>query len=137
MHLLLAILRHIHRELYLLGPGVVPIVLSKYRSACALIVAILCCAVALYDVSRRRWVQAGCWVAAAALLYAGFQADSKLWNPRASIALGSAAIAAAVLAVLLTFWEILENALAKARRERHQLRQVPGAPPRPSPRPPA
>jgi hypothetical protein len=141
MHLLLALLRHIHREIYVLGWSFVPIALNKYRSECAIAIGLLCAVVALYDVTRRRWAQATLWIASGALLYAGFHADAMLWSPRTSIVLGSAAIAAAVLAVLLNAREMLQKAIAQARRERHALRRVPGVPVQPrSPvqsRPPA
>lgn len=138
MHLLLALLRHIHREIYVLGPGLVPVVFSKYRTVCAVLIALLCAAVASWDSARRRWVQAALWIVSAGLLYAGFQSTSLLWSPRTTLTLGVAAIVTAVLAIVLTLRELLQDALARARRERHELRRIPGTVRRDGPRvPPA
>jgi hypothetical protein len=126
MHLLLAILRHIHREMYVLGWSFVPIALNKYRGDWAILIGALCAVIALYDAGRRRWVQAALWIASGSFLYAGFHADAMLWRPQVSVGLGITAIGAAVLAMLLTFREMLQDALARARRERHALRRVPG-----------
>lgn len=127
MHQLLALLRHIHREIVILGPGIIPTLYSKYRMQFAVLFAVLCALVALYDLAGRRWAQGVLWLATGGLLAAGFRAASMLWSPKTEIVFGSAAIATAVLAVLLTLREMLNYALASARRERHQLRQVPGA----------
>lgn len=128
MHRLLALLRHIHREIVLLGLGVIPVVYNKYATQCAILIGLLCAALALYDLAGRRWVQAVLWIVTSALLAGGFRAASMLWSPRIEIALGGAAIATALLAVLLTLREMLGYALERARYERHQLRRVPGAP---------
>ncbi len=132
MYRLLALLRLIHRELYLLGPGIVFAVLSKYRVQCSWLIVLLCAATAVFDLIRWRWLGGLLWTAAAAVLFAGFESDARLWGTSTTIALGWTAIVLAVGAMLNAFAQELRVSLALARRERHALRRVqPGAPSRP------
>ncbi len=124
MHTILAVLRHIHRELYLFGPAIVPAVLGKYRMQCAVLICGMCLCVAIFDLVRRRWIEGALWIIAGGLLWAGFISDMMLWGPHVSAELGLSAIGIAVFAVLLSLWHELQLALVRARRDRHELRRV-------------
>ena len=128
MHTILAVLRLIHRKLYELGPGILPVVLSKYRTQCAIAIGILCLALAAYDISRRRRVEGSLWALSWVLLFAGFRSDAMLWGPQTTVALGTLAIAAAAGAFAMSLARYLREALDESRRERMHMRRVPGAP---------
>lgn len=128
MHRLLSLLRLIHRELYLLGPGIVPAVLSKYRSECAWLIALLCGAIALFDLARRRWLGGLLWLATGGVLFAAFQSDARLWGTSTTMTLGWIPIALAAAAVIETLVQELRISLASARQERRGYRRIaPGA----------
>lgn len=126
MHQFVALLQHIHREIYLLGPGVVPVTFSKYRMLCAALICGLCACAGLADWIQRRWIGGALWLVAAGMLLVGFRADSLLWDPQTGPDLASAAIAVAVLCLVLSLWHELQRSLERARRERRKYRRVPG-----------
>lgn len=129
MHRLLSLLRLIHRELYLLGPGIVPAVLSRYRSECAWLITLLCGVTALVDLLRRRWVGGLLWFATASVLFAAFQSDARLWGTSTTLMLGWISIFLAVAAVIEALVQELWISLASARRERRAYRRIqPGVP---------
>lgn len=126
MHQILALLRHIHRELYLFGPAIIPAVLGKYRMQCGFAISFLCACAAGLDLLARRWLPAALWVISAGLLLAGLLAQSMLWGARAGAELGGAAIAAALLSVLAAAIFQVKAALRRSRRERRSYRHIPG-----------
>ena len=126
MHTLLAILRHIHRDMYILGPSFVPVALSKYRTEAGWGLIVVCALVAVYDAFGRQWLSTGVWVVAAGLLYAGFETDPLVMAPKTMMIIGVAAIVAALTGVVLAGVEELQSALARNRLERQRFRQVPG-----------
>jgi hypothetical protein len=126
MHQFVALLQHIHRELYLLGPAIVPVTLSKYRMICAALICGLCVCAAIADSVQRRWIAGALWLVSGGLLVVSFRADSLLWDPQTGPNLAGAAIGIAVVCVLLAFWHELQRTLENARRERRKYRQVPG-----------
>ncbi len=107
----------------MLGPGIVPAVLSKYRAACGLLIAGLCAAAALFDLARRRWLGGLVWLAAAAVLFAGFE-SSRLWGGPRTVLLGWLAIVLALGGMLETLLQELRTSLASARRERRSYRRI-------------
>ena len=126
MHSILAPIRLMHREIYLLGWGLVPAVLTRFRVECFLAILALCVLAAVADVVRRSWVGAGFWVTSGGLLITGMRADTMLWGTDRGAALGGAAIAAAAGGVLAGITYQIRQALAEARRERRRYRRIPG-----------
>lgn len=124
MHQILAPLRLLHRELYLLGPGIVPAVLSRYRTECAWLIALLCIATALFDVARRRWVGGALWIGASVVLFNAFESDARLWGTSTTIMLASTAIALALGGAVETLVQEMRISLASARAERRRYRRV-------------
>lgn len=124
MHHILAPLRLLHRELYLLGPGIVPAVLSRYRIQCAWLIVLLCIAITVFDLARRRWLGGVLWSAAAVALFNGFESDARLWGTSTTVILGCAAIVLAAAAVVETLVQEMRISLSNARRERHEYRRV-------------
>lgn len=137
MHQILALLRHIHRELYLLGPAIVPAVLSKYRMECGAGVCLLCLAAAGLEMLSRRWSASLLWIASGGLLMTGLIADSRLWGTHTGAEFGAAAIGAAGLGVLVALGYLVQAALREARRERREYRRIPGSSPARMPGAPA
>lgn len=126
MHEFIALLRHIHRELFLLGPAVVPVTLSKYRMLCAGLICATCLCAAGADYLRSRRHSGAMWVLSAGLLLVAFRADAMLWSPTVGAGFGGAAILIASLAVLIAFWHEFQRYLRHARQERRKYRRVPG-----------
>lgn len=137
MNSVLAPLRHIHRELYLFGWGIVPAVLAKFRMECLLAIACLCLGAVILEMVQRRWFSVAVWIASWGLLCAGMRADRMLWGTEDGAILGGAAIALAAFGVGVALIYRMKQALREARRERRRYRRVPGmrgAVPEPSPK---